>query len=300
MRGLPELLFKTFILLFICYAPSLSLATPIAVPVRMAAPSRVQPALEGSSFVPKHIEQTRINPNGGESTFLVRWEKKTKRSNDDSTIDNLLWMTTKEVQVCCPSLREGDHSSLPETPTESEAGSNAPVQMLDSLDDTIITEMEDKDLSIRFDEEMKEDVLRTVTRLKQYLYHKENLSDRMQDSIESQLRVLTEYAGMKCMAMHFQECGAVDLLLQMIAQGDDDHWQTVSEILSALAMYDELNVMRILLTMMQHTVGTEGWSAKKVREKQEICLELFRENCSESELVFSKELPLAMPDVSAA
>ena len=251
--------------------------------------------------MPEHIEKTRINPKGGESSFLVRWSKNTRRNNEDSTVDHYLWMTANEVQVCCPGLREGQDSSLPEPPMKSETGSSAPVQTLDSLDDdTTITEAEDRDLSIRYDEEMKEDVRRTVMRLKQHLYCQEDLSTSMQDIIESQLRILTEYAGMKCMAMHFQECGAVDLLLQMIAQGDDEHWQTVSEILSSLAVYDLSNVMRILLTMMQHTVGTEGWSTKKVREKQEICLEMFRENCLESELAFNKELYLAMPDVSVS
>lgn len=264
--------------------------------MRMAFSSCAHPALDESSFVPKAIKQTRVNPNGGETTFLVRWEK-TGSNKEDSPKDCSLWMTTKEVQVCCPSLREGSHGSLEEAPTEAESGSNVRTQMLDDLDDTSSTVVENKDLAGTYDEEMKEDVRRTVARLKRFLYQ-EDLSSKMQDIIESQLRVLTEYAGIKCMAVHFQECGAVDLLLQMIALGDAEHWETVSEILSSLAVHDVANGMRILLTVMQHNIDTEGWSTEKVREKQEFCLELFRDNFSDDEIEYNRELSLAIPDVS--
>ena len=268
----------------------------VGLSVRMADSSCAQPALDESSFVPKAIKQTRPKPNGGETTFLVRWET-TGSNKEDSPKDCRLWMTAREVEVCCPGLREGPHSSLGETPTQAESASNVPTQMLDDMDDTSSTVVEKKDLAGTYDKEMREDVRRTVARLKQFLYQ-EDLSSKMQDIIESQLRVLTEYAGIKCMAVHFQECGAVDLLLQMIALGDSEHWETVSEILSSLAVHDVANGMRILLTMMQHNINTEGWSVEKVREKQEFCLELFRDNFSDDELEYNRELSLAMPDVS--
>lgn len=263
----------------------------------MAASCRAQPALDESSFVAKAIKQTRDDPNEGQAAFLVRWEKTTKGSKEDAPKDCILWMTAKEVDVCCPSLKEGLQGSLVEALAESEPSSRAPTPTPHDLDGSSGMETENKDLAGTYDEEMKEDVQRTVARLKRFLYQ-ENLSSKMQDIIESQLRVLTEYAGIKCMAVHFQECGAVDLLLQMISHGDNEHWETVSEILSSLAVHDTSNGMRILLTMMRHSVAMEGWSVKKVREKQEFCLELFRDNFSDDELDYSRELCLAMPDVS--
>lgn len=258
----------------------------------MAASRCAQPA---SSFVPKAIKQTRASPSQGVAAYLVRWEKTT--SKEDSPKECSLWMTAKEVEVCCPTLKEGTQGSVVESDIESDSDSSAPAPILDELGGPSNMETEKKDLAGAYDEEMKEDVRRTVARLKRFLYQ-EDLSSKMQNIIESQLRVLTEYAGIKCMAVHFQECGAVDLLLQMIALGDNEHWEIVSEILTSLAVHDVSNGMRILLTMMEHNSATEGWSAKKVREKQEFYLELFRDNFADDELDHNRQLSLSMPDVS--
>ena len=263
--------------------------------MRMAASCCAQPALEASSFVPKAIKETRASPKQGVAAYLVRWEKASCK--DDSPKECSLWMTAKEVEVCCPGLREGAQGSVVEAAIESQSDSSAPAPILDELGSPSGMETEENDLAGAYDEEMREDVRRTVVRLKRFLYQ-EHLSSKMQNIIESQLRVLTEYAGIKCMAVHFQECGAVDLLLQMIALGDSEHWETVSEILTSLAVHDLSNGMRILLTMMEHNFATEGWSAKKVREKQEFYLELFRDNFADDELEHNRQLSLSMPDVS--
>lgn len=184
----------------------------------------------------------------------------------------LMWMRREEIDACCPHLVEAiptqESESSEETVASKEDGSVAPAGGAEDSDSL---------------HEMAEDVANLVSRAKRIT---QRISRKSSQSLEKLLadtvNILSAYAKLGSLANSFRQCGALDLLLDLLSSELPNIRKSASDMLRALSAYDSASRAYVLLHLANREEGP-GEGDTPTLENRQMLLELFAETSSQDD-----------------
>ena len=228
----------------------------------------------------------------GEEEKLVRWEiqklvaekdkkitAEQKKDFQKATRKHYIWMREDEMSACCPSLLDSsvvDDDGTSSTEEEeddddiysfSPKSSPPPVKKVKSKKSYSPTLETDQTLR-----EMKEDVRQLVERAKKLHAMESRAGGKI---LSSTVAILNAYAKMGSLTSVFQEFGAIDLLLSLLESRDIDVRKNASDMLRALAAFDQSIHSYVLLHLIKGEEGPES-----SLQSRQMLLDLFSETAT--------------------
>ena len=219
---------------------------------------------------------------------VVKWSKicSTSSSRKDApgretTTDKftskevLMWMSREEILACCPHLMETTSTQKSEreeeTVTCTEDGSLEPAGCAEENDSL---------------HEFAADVANLVSRAKpitQCLCRTPvRASEKSLASIVNIVNILSAYAKIGSLANSFRQCGALDLLLDLLSSHLPNIRKSASDMLRALSTYDSASRAYVFLHLANREEGP-GKGDTPTLENRQMLLELFAETSSQDE-----------------
>ena len=219
---------------------------------------------------------------GQHDETLVKWSRlpKTDKHEDgqekesETSKEFLIWMREEEIAACCPQLRPGA-SSRPGRKTDGQALAEEEEkgklhgEETDQPDDSL--------------EEMAQDVRMLVERAQRITHRISSNSSApgIERRLANTINILSAYAKLGSLADSFRQCGALDLLLNLLSFQLPEVRQSAGEMLRSLSAYDSASRAYVLL-QLTHREGEEENGAASLENRQ-MLLDLFAETASQEE-----------------
>lgn len=237
----------------------------------------------------------RRKRQGLHDEILVKWvlvespsdpgkcEKSEEKLQDSRTRDYLIWMRKDEIEACCPHLNNTLHT----------VGSSKYKQSLVSKVDVTTTHdvgaTSEEDDSLQ---EMADDVSNLVNRAKRMTQRLTKKSTPSSEKVlTSTVNILSAYAKLGSLANSFRQCGALDLLLDLLSSQIAIVRHSASDMLRSLATFDSASRAYVLLKLTQST-EMEITTA----ENRQMLLDLFAETTHDENMIKLSEV--SMPQVT--
>ena len=237
----------------------------------------------------------RRKRQGLDDEILVKWvlvespsdpgrcEKSEEKSQDSRTRDYMIWMRRDEIEACCPHLNNILHT----------VGSSKCKQRLVSKVDVATTHdagaASEEDDSLQ---EMADDVSNLVNRAKRMTHRlKKKSTPNSEKVLTSTVNILNAYAKLGSLANSFRQCGALDLLLELLSSQITIVRHSASDMLRSLATFDSASRAYVLLKLTQSTEGE-----LTTTENRQMLLDLFAETAHDENM--SKLSEVSMPQVT--
>ena len=222
---------------------------------------------------------------GQHDETLVKWSRLHKtdkheegqQKESDTSKEFLIWMREEEIAATCPQLRPG---------TSSRSGKKT--------DGHALIEEEDKEKQLPGEEsdqqpddsleEMAQDVRMLVERA-------QRITNRISSNasapgterlLANTINILSAYAKLGSLADSFRQCGALDLLLNLLSFQLPEVRQSAGEMLRSLSAYDSASRAYVLLQLTQRE-GEEEENGAGSPENRQMLLDLFAETASQEE-----------------
>uniref|UniRef100_A0A8C7D5V6 Cullin 9 n=1 Tax=Oncorhynchus kisutch TaxID=8019 RepID=A0A8C7D5V6_ONCKI len=222
------------------------------------------------------IRQRRTHD--GQTEYLIRWCLLAIDDGSESKTENILmWMSMEDVYANCPTLlgkRKAD-AQRPLQEAEERPGGDFP-------NDVTFDEVELSD--------MKDDVKNLVRRARKQMTKKSDFAI----SITHTIHVLSAYASIGSLVGVFKETGALDLLMELLCNKEQQTRRSAGKMLRALASHDAGSRAYVLLSLSQQ----DGIEQHMDFDNRYTLLELFAETTSSEEHGISFEgihLPQVIP-----
>nr|XP_046214794.1 cullin-9-like isoform X2 [Oncorhynchus gorbuscha] len=183
-------------------------------------------------------------------------------SGESKTENILMWMSMEDVYANCPTLlgkRKAD-AQRPLQEAEERPGGDFP-------NDVTFDEVELSD--------MKDDVKNLVRRARKQMTKKSNFAI----SITHTIHVLSAYASIGSLVGVFKETGALDLLMELLCNKEQQTRRSAGKMLRALASHDAGSRAYVLLSLSQQ----DGIEQHMDFDNRYTLLELFAETTSSEE-----------------
>ncbi|XP_029608880.1 cullin-9 isoform X1 [Salmo trutta] len=183
-------------------------------------------------------------------------------SGESKTENILMWMSTEDVYANCPTLlgkRKAD-GQRPLQEAEERPGGDFPA-------DVTFDEVELSD--------MKDDVKNLVRRARKQMTKKSDFAI----SITHTIHVLSAYASIGSLVGVFKETGALDLLMELLCNKEQQTRRSAGKMLRALASHDAGSRAYVLLSLSQQ----DGIEQHMDFDNRYTLLELFAETTSSEE-----------------
>uniref|UniRef100_A0A673XSA6 Cullin-9-like n=1 Tax=Salmo trutta TaxID=8032 RepID=A0A673XSA6_SALTR len=214
------------------------------------------------------IRQRRTHD--GQTEYLIRWcllaiddgRVGGSTSGESKTENILMWMSTEDVYANCPTLlgkRKAD-GQRPLQEAEERPGGDFPA-------DVTFDEVELSD--------MKDDVKNLVRRARKQMTKKSDFAI----SITHTIHVLSAYASIGSLVGVFKETGALDLLMELLCNKEQQTRRSAGKMLRALASHDAGSRAYVLLSLSQQ----DGIEQHMDFDNRYTLLELFAETTSSEE-----------------
>uniref|UniRef100_A0A4W5P5S2 Cullin 9 n=1 Tax=Hucho hucho TaxID=62062 RepID=A0A4W5P5S2_9TELE len=210
------------------------------------------------------IRQRRTHD--GQTEYLIRWCLSSgvggSTSGESKTENILMWMSTEDVYANCPTLlgkRKAD-AQRPLQEAEERPGGDFPT-------DVTFDEVELSD--------MKDDVKNLVRRARKQMTKKSDFAI----SITHTIHVLSAYASIGSLVGVFKETGALDLLMELLCNKEQQTRRSAGKMLRALASHDAGSRAYVLLSLSQQ----DGIEQHMDFDNRYTLLELFAETTSSEE-----------------
>uniref|UniRef100_A0A673XUZ7 Cullin-9-like n=1 Tax=Salmo trutta TaxID=8032 RepID=A0A673XUZ7_SALTR len=210
------------------------------------------------------IRQRRTHD--GQTEYLIRWCLSSgvggSTSGESKTENILMWMSTEDVYANCPTLlgkRKAD-GQRPLQEAEERPGGDFPA-------DVTFDEVELSD--------MKDDVKNLVRRARKQMTKKSDFAI----SITHTIHVLSAYASIGSLVGVFKETGALDLLMELLCNKEQQTRRSAGKMLRALASHDAGSRAYVLLSLSQQ----DGIEQHMDFDNRYTLLELFAETTSSEE-----------------
>uniref|UniRef100_A0A673XQC1 Cullin-9-like n=1 Tax=Salmo trutta TaxID=8032 RepID=A0A673XQC1_SALTR len=217
------------------------------------------------------IRQRRTHD--GQTEYLIRWCLLAiddgsgsgvggSTSGESKTENILMWMSTEDVYANCPTLlgkRKAD-GQRPLQEAEERPGGDFPA-------DVTFDEVELSD--------MKDDVKNLVRRARKQMTKKSDFAI----SITHTIHVLSAYASIGSLVGVFKETGALDLLMELLCNKEQQTRRSAGKMLRALASHDAGSRAYVLLSLSQQ----DGIEQHMDFDNRYTLLELFAETTSSEE-----------------
>ena len=182
-------------------------------------------------------------------------------------------MREEEIAACCPQLSTGPTTRVTRKSDglaclgeKGQQSSEAAEQVDDSL------------------EEMAQDVRMLVERAQRITHRVSSNSSApgTERRLANTINILSAYAKLGSLADSFRQCGALDLLLNLLSFQLPEVRQSAGEMLRSLSAYDSASRAYVLLQLTQREgEGKEGGATSL--ENREMLLDLFAETASQGE-----------------
>ncbi|XP_071012602.1 cullin-9-like isoform X4 [Oncorhynchus clarkii lewisi] len=183
-------------------------------------------------------------------------------SGESKTENILMWMSMEDVYANCPTLlgkRKAD-AQRPLQEAEERPGGDFP-------NDVTFDEVELSD--------MKDDVKNLVRRARKQMTKKSDFAI----SITHTIHVLSAYASIGSLVGVFKETGALDLLMELLCNKEQQTRRSAGKMLRALASHDAGSRAYVLLSLSQQ----DGIEQHMDFDNRYTLLELFAETTSSEE-----------------
>uniref|UniRef100_A0A8C7D5F9 Cullin 9 n=1 Tax=Oncorhynchus kisutch TaxID=8019 RepID=A0A8C7D5F9_ONCKI len=210
------------------------------------------------------IRQRRTHD--GQTEYLIRWCLSSgvggSTSGESKTENILMWMSMEDVYANCPTLlgkRKAD-AQRPLQEAEERPGGDFP-------NDVTFDEVELSD--------MKDDVKNLVRRARKQMTKKSDFAI----SITHTIHVLSAYASIGSLVGVFKETGALDLLMELLCNKEQQTRRSAGKMLRALASHDAGSRAYVLLSLSQQ----DGIEQHMDFDNRYTLLELFAETTSSEE-----------------
>uniref|UniRef100_A0A8C7F2E0 Cullin 9 n=1 Tax=Oncorhynchus kisutch TaxID=8019 RepID=A0A8C7F2E0_ONCKI len=217
------------------------------------------------------IRQRRTHD--GQTEYLIRWCLLAiddgsgsgvggSTSGESKTENILMWMSMEDVYANCPTLlgkRKAD-AQRPLQEAEERPGGDFP-------NDVTFDEVELSD--------MKDDVKNLVRRARKQMTKKSDFAI----SITHTIHVLSAYASIGSLVGVFKETGALDLLMELLCNKEQQTRRSAGKMLRALASHDAGSRAYVLLSLSQQ----DGIEQHMDFDNRYTLLELFAETTSSEE-----------------
>uniref|UniRef100_A0A8C8HLH7 Cullin 7 n=1 Tax=Oncorhynchus tshawytscha TaxID=74940 RepID=A0A8C8HLH7_ONCTS len=213
------------------------------------------------------IRQRRTHDS--QTEYLIRWCLLTggeggsgSTSGESKTENILMWMSMEDVYANCPTLlgkRKAD-AQRPLQEAEERPGGDFP-------NDVTFDEVELSD--------MKDDVKNLVRRARKQMTKKSDFAI----SITHTIHVLSAYASIGSLVGVFKETGALDLLMELLCNKEQQTRRSAGKMLRALASHDAGSRAYVLLSLSQQ----DGIEQHMDFDNRYTLLELFAETTSSEE-----------------
>ena len=237
----------------------------------------------------------RRKRQGLHDEILVKWvliespsdpgkcEKSEEKSQESRTKEYLIWMRKDEIEACCPHLNNILHtvgSSKHKQGLVSKVG-------VATTHDGVTASEEDDSL-----QEMADDVSNLVNRAKRMTQRlKKKSTPSSEKVLTSTVNILSAYAKLGSLANSFRQCGALDLLLDLLSSQITIVRHSASEMLRSLATFDSASRAYVLLQLTQSTEGE-----LTTAENRQMLLDLFAETAHDENMIKFSEV--SMPQVT--
>lgn len=222
---------------------------------------------------------------GQHEETLVKWarlpcsgrQQTEQEKDDDTSREYLIWMRTEEIKACCPQLSGGASTRATRKPEGTlslrEAGEER-----DNLSSGE-TEQAETDDSLQ---EMAEDVRMLVERARRITQRvsAKTPTPGSEKHLTNTVNILSAYAKLGSLADSFRQCGALDLLLNLLSTQLPEVRHSAGEMLRSLSAYDSASRAYVLLQLTQRE---EEEGRVTSLENRHMLLDLFAETASQGE-----------------
>ena len=182
-------------------------------------------------------------------------------------------MREEEIAACCPQLSTGPSTRVTRKSDGlaclGEKGQQSS-EVAEQVDDSL--------------EEMAQDVRMLVERAQRITHRVSSNSSApgTERRLANTINILSAYAKLGSLADSFRQCGALDLLLNLLSFQLPEVRQSAGEMLRSLSAYDSASRAYVLLQLTQREgEGKEGGATSL--ENREMLLDLFAETASQGE-----------------
>uniref|UniRef100_A0A4W5PAQ4 Cullin 9 n=1 Tax=Hucho hucho TaxID=62062 RepID=A0A4W5PAQ4_9TELE len=208
------------------------------------------------------IRQRRTHD--GQTEYLIRWwvgGSSGSTSGESKTENILMWMSTEDVYANCPTLL-GKRKADTQRPLQEEERPSGEFPADVTFDEVELSDM-------------KDDVKNLVTRARKQMAKKSDFAI----SITHTIHVLSAYASIGSLVGVFKETGALDLLMELLCNKEQQTRRSAGKMLRALASHDAGSRAYVLLSLSQQ----DGIEQHMDFDNRYTLLELFAETTSSEE-----------------
>lgn len=211
---------------------------------------------------------------GKHDEALVKWVRQEPRSTKLSTDEikelermckeYLIWMRREEMEACCPHLLGSDSTLNAAHPSGPSSGHSAQANLEFEEDDSL--------------KEMADDINQLVMRAQKLMNRPSGATSIK--ILSNTISILSAYAKIGALSNTFRECGALDMLLELLFSQQFEVRRAARDMLRSLTTYD-LSIRSYVLLQLTKS-NADPTSATTVQSRQ-MLLDLFVETASSDE-----------------